>query len=129
MLNHVHYLLLSIVCSTLILVIFRHMQSGRATTRHAIIVNYCVAGFCGSVVFDLDSAVLDQAWFWPAIGLGLVFYLVFRLIAITAEINGVAAASIATKMGVVIPVAMGLLFLGESLSLTKFVGLLRLETR
>ncbi|MEM7293693.1 MAG: EamA/RhaT family transporter, partial [Pseudomonadota bacterium] len=41
----------------------------------------------------------------------------------TAQINGVAVAGIATKLSVVIPVAVGLIFLAEAITVSKLVGL------
>ena len=118
------YLLLSIVASTAVLIVFRWMQDNGANTRHAITVNYFAASLTGTLFFLPSAAIGSEPWFWPAAFMGLIFYLVFRVMARTAQVNGVAAAGIATKMSVVLPVGVGLLFLGEELNALKIIGLL-----
>jgi len=118
------YILASIAASTLILVLFRWMQHSSAVTRHAIVVGYLVSAVAGSVLLDVDWSFSADGWFWPAALEGVGFYVVFRLMAKTTELNGMTVVSIATKMSVVIPALIGILALGESISVLKITGLL-----
>ena len=118
------YIVLSVLCSTGILIIFRIADRVGANTRHAITINYLVAAATGFLLFAPTSEFYRALWFWPAAVEGLVFYLIFRVMAKTTQISGVAATSIATKMSVVIPVAVGLIFLGEGVNALKIVGLI-----
>ncbi len=93
-----------------------------ANTRHTIMVSYFISTLCGLSFFSLEPSILFEPWFWPAAVEGVGFYLVFLLIAKTAQMNGVAVASIAAKMSVVIPIAMGIFMLGESANLFKVIG-------
>ena len=117
------YLLLSIVASTSVFIVFRWMKHNGASTRHAIVVNYLVAMFTGILLFQPSITSFSEPWFWPAAIEGLLFYLVFHAMANTAQINGIAAASIATKMSVVIPVSFGLFILHESANEYKLLGI------
>ncbi|MFK7856246.1 MAG: hypothetical protein AB8B79_19175, partial [Granulosicoccus sp.] len=66
----------------------------------------------------------SRGWFWPAAFEGVGFYIVFRMMALTTQLNGITVASIATKMSVVIPTLIGIIALGESVNVLKIGGLL-----
>ena len=116
------YLILSILTSTSILLIFHWIQSNGANTRHAITVNYLVATATGAVLYTPTTAIISTPWFWPASFLGILFYVIFRIIAKTTQVNGVAIAGIATKMSVVIPVCFGLILFKEEVTVLKLMG-------
>lgn len=117
------YILASILASTLILVLFRWMQYSDAVTRHAIVVGYLTSAIAGATLFDVDWNLAASAWFLPAAIEGLCFYIIFRMMAMTTQLAGITVASIATKMSVVIPTFIGIIALGESISLYKAGGL------
>jgi len=117
------YIVLSVAASTLVLVIFRLMQTFGANTRHTITISYLISSLTGVALFSSFSVDTESPWFWPAAVEGLVFYLVFRLMAKTTQVNGIAVAGIATKMSVVIPVSVGIVFLNESANALKMLGI------
>ncbi|HAW20123.1 MAG TPA: hypothetical protein DCX14_08075 [Flavobacteriales bacterium] len=117
------YLGLSIVASTIILLLFRWMRGAGVNSRIAIAINYFFASATGFILFDHAPELWNEPWFWPAAAEGIFFYAVFRLIAKTTQTSGVAAASIATKMSVVIPIVIGLFFLDESFTTLKLSGI------
>jgi drug/metabolite transporter (DMT)-like permease len=117
------YLGLSVAASTVILLLFRWMREAGVNSRIAIAINYFFASATGFIFFDHAPELWNAPWFWPAAAEGIFFYLVFRLIAKTTQTSGVAAASIATKMSVVIPVLIGLFFLDESFTILKISGI------
>lgn len=119
-----HFLLASIASSVLILSLFRLMQKQAVVTRHAILCSYLASALTGLIFFQIQWRELPLSWYPIALIEGLVFYLVFRLMGLSAQTNGIAVASIATKMSVVIPVAIGLLALGETISLLKIIGII-----
>ena len=119
-----HYLLASILASTSILVLFRWMQNSKAVTRHAIVVSYLGSVIAGMLLFDVDWSLVTRGWFLPAAAEGVGFYVVFRMIALATQRSGITVASIATKMSVVIPTLIGIVALGESVSIFKVAGLL-----
>lgn len=118
------YILASILASTSIFVLFRWMQHSVAVTRHAIVVGYLTSTTAGLLIFDVDWHMSSRGWFWPAAFEGVGFYIVFRMMALTTQLNGITAASIATKMSVVIPTLIGIIALGESVNVLKIGGLI-----
>ena len=118
------YLAASVTSSILILVLFRYMSGTSAVTRHAIAVSYLVSALTGLVAFESRWHEFPFFWIVPAALEGVAFYIVFRLMGMTAQQNGMAVASVATKMSVVIPVMIGVLLLGESLGVLKLLGVL-----
>jgi len=117
------YILASILASTLILALFQWMQHSQAITRHSIVVSYLTSATAGIILFDVDWSLSSQGWFWPAALEGVGFYIVFRMMALTTQLTGITVASIATKMSVVIPTFIGIVALGESVSILKIGGL------
>ncbi|PRX54493.1 DMT family transporter [Flagellimonas meridianipacifica] len=120
-------LILSVLCSTLILVIFKLYATYGVQTLYAIIVNYitaCSAGllfYTGSVTV---GDILEKPWVWGTVALGVFFILVFNIIAKTSQVAGVSVASVATKMSLVIPVIFGVFLYKEELSMIQIIGIL-----
>ena len=120
-------LVLSVLCSTLILVIFKLYATYGVQTLYAIIVNYitaCSAGllfYTGSVTV---GDILEKPWVWGTVALGVFFILVFNIIAKTSQVAGVSVASVATKMSLVIPVIFGVFLYKEELSMIQILGIL-----
>ncbi|MGB5943990.1 MAG: DMT family transporter [Leeuwenhoekiella sp.] len=121
------YLLLSILASTVIFIVFNLFKKFNVHTLQAIVINYVVAGICGLIASgkEIDvPAITAAAWFPGAVGLGLLFIVIFNLMAITTQRSGLAVVSVATKMSVVIPVLFGILYYSESAGTLKIVGIL-----
>ena len=119
-------LALSVLCSSLIFVIFKLFDVFKIQTLYAIITNYLVACTTGLILYSekVDVArVYHSNWFWGTLALGVLFILVFNLMAKASQKAGVAVASVATKMSLVIPVIIGVLLYKESLSILKIVGI------
>ena len=120
-------LAISILCSSLIFVIFKFFDVYKIQTLYAIITNYIVACLTGLFFYQErvnPIAVYNSSWFWGTFALGLLFILVFNLMARTSQKIGVSVASVASKMSFVIPVIIGILLYNESLSIFKIAGIL-----
>lgn len=119
-------LALSILFSSLIFVVFKLYVRYGVQTYYAIIVNYLVACLVGLLVMqeipDL-STIPGKPWFAGTVGLGMLFIVVFNLMARTSQKSGVSVASVATKMSLVIPVAFGVVLYGEALGPVKLAGI------
>lgn len=121
------YLLLSIAASSLIFVVFKLFAEYKVNTLHAIIVNYFVAATCGILLYDGSTTVAmipAQTWFYASAALGVLFILVFNLMAITTQRSGLSVVSVATKMSVVIPILFGVFYYKETLGIYKIIGIL-----
>jgi len=66
----------------------------------------------------------NQPWFFGAFLLGVMFILVFNVMALTSQKNGLSVASVSSKMSVVIAIVFGVWYYEESLSLIKVIGIL-----
>ncbi len=118
------YIILSILCSTCILVVFKTGDRIGANTRHIIVVGYPVSALAGALIFSVTPQAIMSPWFMLAALEGVVFYTVFRLMAISAQHSGISITGIASKMSVVIPIAVGIVWLGETVNLLIIAGIL-----
>ncbi len=119
-------LVLSVLCSSVIFVIFRLFNTYKIDTLYAIITNYFVASLSGILFYSNSIHILQipqKKWFGGTFVLGMLFILVFNLMAITAQKVGVAVASVAAKMSLVIPVIFGVVMYGEELGYLKILGI------
>jgi uncharacterized membrane protein len=117
-------LLLSILASVGIFLTFRLFKVYNVNVRHGIMVNYLIAGATGLLVFQPTALWIADPWFVPACALGVLFYLVFRIMAKVTNENGMSISSVATKMSVLLPVGVGIILLEESLTFLKAIGVL-----
>ncbi|PIF01340.1 MAG: hypothetical protein CR994_01950 [Maribacter sp.] len=119
-------LALSILCTSLIFVIFKLYEVYKVETLYAIITNYVVACSVGLFFYTGEVkpiGIAGQPWFFGTFLLGLLFIVVFSLMAKTSQAVGVSVASVATKMSLVIPVVFGVLVYKETLGLLKALGI------
>jgi len=126
------YLIASILIFTLIFVVFKLFDRFKINILQAIVVNYIVAFVTSLLAFNYQvglgtvsvSKIIALDWFYYTFGLGVLFILVFILIARTTQTNGLSVASVATKMSVIIPIIFGLLYYKESLGFYKTIGII-----
>lgn len=121
------YLVLSVLCSSLIFVIFKFFDVYKIQTLYAIVTNYIVASLSGLFFYKekvVVAEVYHSSWFWGTLALGGLFITVFNLMAKTSQKIGVSVASVATKMSFIIPVIIGVLLYQEALSFLKIIGII-----
>lgn len=121
------YLLLSIVCSTIIFVIFKIVKLRNMDTFQVIVFNYITACILGILLNPQSipiSAIYSSNWFWGALFLGGMFITIFNVMAWTSQRNGLSVASVATKMSVIIPIILGIYLYGEGYGLLKISGII-----
>lgn len=120
------YLALSVLFSSLIFVVFKLFYVYRVQTIYAIIINYVTACIVGLLYHKepLEPLLIPKnSWFWGAVALGLLFILVFNLMAATSQKLGVSVASVATKMSLAVPVVFGVLLYNEKLGILQIAGI------
>ncbi|MGR6086753.1 MAG: hypothetical protein ACU4F9_01125 [Arcticibacter sp.] len=119
-------LMLSILSSALLFLILKKFKDWNVETVHGILVNYFTASLL-SISFSNISLVDSKAHIsviWPyALGIGLLFIIVFVLTGYTAQLCGMAASSIASKMSMVIPISLGVILYNESFGIQKAIGI------
>lgn len=119
-------LALSVLSSVFIFLAFKLFPRYQVYTLYGIIVNYATAASLGLFFyFFLDGSSWPglQAWMFGCLFLGVMFILVFNLMARTAQEIGLGIASVATKMSLVIPVLFGILFYRETTSNAQVLGI------
>ncbi len=121
------YLILSILSSTVIFVTFKLFDRFKINRFHAIVVNYMVAASCGIIAFKgalIPGEIINKDWFLYTVALGMLFIVIFNLMAITTQRSGLSVVSVATKMSLVIPIVFGLVYYKESLGVLKLTGII-----
>lgn len=117
---------LSILFSVSILVFFRLLKTGSASTLQVITTNYLVAFFLGWSTSKGKLEHFPAAWpEWTGIAiiLGMMFIGTFFLFALSSRKAGVALTAVASRMSVLIPVAGGILIFHEQAGLGRWIGL------
>ena len=121
------YLLISICISSFLFVIFKLFDVLNVNTFQAIVVNYFVAAVLGFYLSNNSVSfqeIPNQPWFIGAFLLGIMFILVFNVMALTSQKNGLSVASVSSKMSVVNAIVFGVWYYEESLGFIKLSGIL-----
>jgi drug/metabolite transporter (DMT)-like permease len=120
------YLLGSIVLSSYLTLAFKACQRMGISIFQAIVFNYITCVITGSVVngsFPIHTSSVDQPWFRWACLMGGMFISIFNIVGITAQKNGVAVASVANKLSLIIPVVLSVYLYNEVLQGWKIAGI------
>ncbi len=119
-------LVLSILASSLIFLVFKLFDIYKVDTFQAIVVNYLVAAISGFIAFN-GSIEVEQittaSWLPGTLFLGVLFIVIFNLMAVTTQRSGLSVVSVATKMSVVIPILFGLFYYNEASGWLKITGI------
>ena len=119
------YLLLSIISSTCIFLIFKQFEKHGINNLQAIVVNYFTAAIIGFIVGGKQieiAVIVTKSWFVVAVVIGILFITMFNVIAITAQKLGVAAATVASKVSLIIPVIFAVFLYDDSMPIPKAAG-------
>lgn len=117
------FLLGSILFSAWLNVVFKLCERFGIDTFQTIVFNYGVCVLTGWMMSPPESFTLPVATnIWAAV-LGAGFILTFNLTALTVKQNGVATATVATKVSLVIPVIFSLWLYNDQLDLIKSAGI------
>ncbi len=108
------YLLLSLLSSVGIFLFFKFFHLKKVSLLKAVTANYLSCTLTGLIYhFDSISQVRlnDLSWFPYALVMGMVFFFTFSLMGRTTALNGVTAASMATKLSLVFPTLISIVIL------------------
>lgn len=120
------FLIGSILFSAFLTIAFKLCDRYGINKFQAIVFNYFTCLVTGSVVNgDMPAYVqnLDAPWFKWALVMGVGFVVSFNLIALTVQKNGLAVASVASKLSLVIPFVASIFFYNENAGLYKVTGI------
>jgi len=121
------FILLSIFCNVLLLVILKSFDQFKIPAIQGIVVNYFVAAtvsffFIPEHIFIKD--IVSAPWLSLSLPLGLLFIAIFYLISLTAQKIGISVASVASKMSMVIPIIIAIYLYSESCNAVKIIGVI-----
>ncbi|MEI8203685.1 MAG: EamA family transporter [Bacteroidota bacterium] len=119
------FLLLAIGFSTCIFITFKIFQRFEINLIQAITVNYIVAVSSGILSLPHSysfNELMDREWIYYALGVGVLYVLIFFVFANSAQKAGVAITAVSSKMSLVIPVVFGFLLFNEQLNIQKILG-------
>jgi drug/metabolite transporter (DMT)-like permease len=120
------FLIGSIICSSYLTLSFKVLQRYGIPVFPSIVINYLTAVATGSVLngaFPINSEAVNSGWFVWAVVLGSLFITIFNVIAVTTQKMGVAVASVANKLSLVIPAVFFILYNNESAGIYKILGM------
>lgn len=118
-----HFLLLCILSSTGIFIIFKTIDRIGIPSFPVIVINYLTASLLGFFINAREvslHSILDSRWLPLSILIGVLFILMFFLIAFSSRKAGISVTTVASKMSVVFPIAFSMVIdPGDHLTLMK----------
>jgi len=121
----ISYLIGSIVLTSYLTLSFKACEKFRVNVFQAIVFNYITCVITGSIVngsFPVHAANIAMPWFTWACIMGAMFVSIFNVVALTAQKNGVAVASVANKLSLIIPVILSVYLYHETVAGWKAAG-------
>ncbi len=121
------WLLLSVLLSTTLFVAFKLFSKFSIDVFSAIIFNYLTCFVLGNMYLGsqhiLQVSVIHEEGFLPIICMGMFFIGTFFLMGVSTHKSGAALSSMVSKMSVVLPVIVAMVFLKEQIDAIKLVGI------
>lgn len=120
------FLIGSIILTSYLTLSFKLVERWGLNTFQVIVFNYMTCIVTGSLVngsFPVNSSALHQPWFKWACVMGALFIILFNIIAFTAQHLGVAVASVANKLSLVIPFIFSIYLYNERATMYKITGI------
>ncbi|THU39901.1 DMT family transporter [Niastella caeni] len=119
------FLIASIILTAWLSISFKIIERFGINNLQAIVYNYTVCVITGSIVngsFPINSSLLKQPWFGWALVMGACFIALFNLAAYTVQKIGVAVATVAYKLSLVIPFVFSIYLYNEDATALKIAG-------
>lgn len=118
------YLLLCIISSSLLMVIFKIAGRRNLDNYRVIVINYIVASIFGFLIGGFPGKLLlSEPWLPLSLLIGVLFILIFLVMAKSTQISGISSTTVASKMSVVIPILFSIVYFNETTGLIKVLGI------
>ena len=121
------FLIGSILLSSFLAIAFKLCDRFSINTFQAIVINYLVCAITGVVVSGYVPSIthnVSQPWFKWSLLMGSSFIITFYGIALTVQKSGLAVASVASKLSLIIPFLFSLFLYNENVSILQVSGIL-----
>ena len=123
-----HFLLLCILSSTAIFVTFKTINRFQIPAFPVILINYLAATLLGFLIYRGDSrfdSIAGSPWLPISIIIGIMFILMFFLVAFSTRKAGISVTTVASKMSVIFPIVFSLIIdPGDQLTMIKAIAVL-----
>jgi len=123
-----HFLLLCIFSSTAIFVTFKSINRLNIPAFPVIVVNYLTAALLGILIYKGNADIASipgSPWLPISIIIGIMFILMFFLVAHSTQKAGLSVTTVASKMSVIIPIVFSLIIdPGDQLSGIKVLAVM-----
>jgi drug/metabolite transporter (DMT)-like permease len=119
------YLIGSVVLTSYLTLAFKMCEKYRVNIFQAIIFNYITCVITGSIVngsFPVNADAIRTPWFQWACVMGVLFISIFNVVGLTTQKIGVAVASVANKLSLIIPVVLSVYLYNETVEGWKLAG-------
>ncbi len=121
------YLFGSIILTSYLTLAFKLCEKYNIPIFPAIVFNYITCVITGSIVngaFPINATAINTPWFKWACIMGVLFVSIFNLVGFVAQKIGIAVASVANKLSLIIPVILSVYLYNESVEGWKLAGVL-----
>ncbi len=107
-----HFLILCILSSTGVFVVFKFLDKKNILPYPVILINYLVATILGFLLNSTElslKSIISMPWLPISFLIGLLFIMLFFVIARSTKIVGISITTVASKMSVVFPIIFSML--------------------
>lgn len=119
------FLALTIIFTSCLTLAFKVLGKYNISSLQAIVFNYITCVIIGTAMngaYPVSSVRSGEPWFLWALLMGTFFIVLFNVIAFTTRHLGVAVASVANKLSLVIPFLFSIFFYNEDATALKIMG-------
>ena len=123
-------ILIAIATFSLMLMLFKYFEKFKVNNLQAIVFNYFTAGILSLISSintktEIDKILyIDRNFFLSGLLIGFLFIVTFNLLAFGTQKVGIAIATVANKMSMIIPVIVGIYLFNEPFYLLQVAGLI-----
>ena len=120
------FLIGSIILTSYLTLSFKVVERLQISVFQTIVFNYVGCVVTGSVFsgyFPISVSTFSQPWFKWALLMGCSFIIIFNIVGFTTQKIGVAVASVANKLSMVIPFLFSVWLYNEKATTLKLLGI------
>lgn len=107
-----HFLILCILSSTGIFIVFKSIDRFRLASLPVIVINYLTATLLGLLLTSYPirvSSLVGREWFPISVVIGILFIVMFFLVAFSSRKAGISITTVASKMSVIFPILFSMM--------------------
>jgi drug/metabolite transporter (DMT)-like permease len=118
------YIFLSVCCSIIVSVMLKLAKRYQIDVYQAVVWNYSIAIVLSWILLKPQLNHLEAAPLLTYGLLGLLFPLIFVIMAISVRLSGIVRTDVAQRLSLLIPIVAAFLIFGEKITLLKSAGII-----